>query len=173
MITGVFFSELGTDLLHQFANADPDSEKLAGFLQIKENWSKKEFLESKKKLLTHTYRIEISEIDLEILKVLLTQKKSFLTQLYISPSLMEQESFTELLRSILHLADELEKREDLSSLPESDYRHLAKDAERVYRHLVVHWLGYMLYLKEHYPYLFSLAVRTNPFDANASAVVSG
>jgi hypothetical protein len=30
----------------------------------------------------------------------------------------------------------------------------------------------MHYLKDHYPYLFSLAVRTNPFDEQASAVIS-
>jgi hypothetical protein len=30
---------------------------------------------------------------------------------------------------------------------------------------------YMQHLKQNYPYLFSLAMRTNPFDANASAIV--
>jgi len=38
--------------------------------------------------------------------------------------------------------------------------------------LLVHeWLDYMKYLKKNYPYLFSLAVRTNPFDRNASVVL--
>jgi voltage-gated potassium channel len=32
---------------------------------------------------------------------------------------------------------------------------------------------YMQYLKPSYPYLFSLAVRTNPFKQDSSAVVSG
>jgi hypothetical protein len=39
--------------------------------------------------------------------------------------------------------------------------------------LVLEWVSYMRYLKEHYPYLFSLAMRTNPFDAEASPVVRG
>jgi hypothetical protein len=29
----------------------------------------------------------------------------------------------------------------------------------------------MEYLKAHYPYLFSLAMRTNPFDSKASVVI--
>jgi hypothetical protein len=30
----------------------------------------------------------------------------------------------------------------------------------------------MRHLKDHYPYLFSLAMRTNPFDENATASVA-
>jgi hypothetical protein len=41
----------------------------------------------------------------------------------------------------------------------------------VYGLLVIEWLKYMQHLKQQYPYLFSLAMRTNPFDANASAIV--
>jgi len=37
---------------------------------------------------------------------------------------------------------------------------------------VDHWLIYVEHLKRNYPYLFSLAVRTNPFDSEASPVVS-
>ena len=37
--------------------------------------------------------------------------------------------------------------------------------------LVREWLSYMEHLKSDYPYLFSLAVRTNPFDPNASVQV--
>jgi len=37
--------------------------------------------------------------------------------------------------------------------------------------LVREWLSHLEHLKVDYPYLFSLAVRTNPFDPNASAEV--
>jgi hypothetical protein len=33
------------------------------------------------------------------------------------------------------------------------------------------WVVYMKYLKGSYPYLFSLAVRTNPLDRTATPVV--
>ncbi len=57
----------------------------------------------------------------------------------------------------------------LVELPESDIRHIAGDVDRVYGQLAHFWLEYMKYLKNSYPYLFSLAVRMNPFDECASA----
>jgi hypothetical protein len=44
--------------------------------------------------------------------------------------------------------------------------------KRTYSQLVVQWLLYMEHLKDDYPYLFSLAVRTNPFDPDASSIVA-
>jgi len=41
----------------------------------------------------------------------------------------------------------------------------------VFQLLVREWLTHMEHLKHDYPYLFSLAVRTNPFDPNASIEV--
>jgi hypothetical protein len=45
------------------------------------------------------------------------------------------------------------------------------DLTRVYSQLVIEWLTYMHHQKKKYPYLFSLAMRTNPFDEHASAIV--
>jgi hypothetical protein len=38
--------------------------------------------------------------------------------------------------------------------------------------LVTEWLSYMRHLSDSYPYLFSLAMRTNPFDPQASPEVT-
>ncbi len=62
-------------------------------------------------------------------------------------------------------------REDLKDIPNTDYEHLAGDVQRAYGRLVNQWVDYMEYLKLEYPYLFSLAIRTNPFDKNAKAAV--
>jgi hypothetical protein len=57
-------------------------------------------------------------------------------------------------------------------LPESDYKHLSEDIKRVYNQLISQWVDYIRHLKRDYPYLFSLALRINPFDENASAEVN-
>ncbi|HON79842.1 MAG TPA: hypothetical protein PK544_15215, partial [Spirochaetota bacterium] len=62
-------------------------------------------------------------------------------------------------------------RDDLEGQPRSDREHLAGDVNRFYLLLVREWLVYMKYLKNSYPFLFSLAVRLNPFDPDASPVV--
>ena len=59
----------------------------------------------------------------------------------------------------------------LRELPDTDLEHLAGDIKRAYSLLVHQWLDYMKHLKDHYPYLFSLAMRTNPFDEKASPIV--
>jgi hypothetical protein len=85
---------------------------------------------------------------------------------------MEHESFTELLRAVFHLAEELSVRDDLSQIPEPDLRHISADIQRAYRLLGGEWLVYMKHLRDNYPYLFSLAVRLNPFNPEASPTVT-
>jgi hypothetical protein len=67
--------------------------------------------------------------------------------------------------------DELENREELEQVPDSDKNHIAGDIKRAYSLLVVEWLSYMKYARDNYPYLFSFAMRMNPFDQSASVVL--
>ncbi len=84
--------------------------------------------------------------------------------------MLEHESFTELLRAVFHLAEELTYREDVNHLSDIDRQHIGGDITRAYVQLVHQWIDYMHYQKDHYPYLFSLSMRTNPFDTTASPV---
>jgi len=86
-------------------------------------------------------------------------------------SLHYHQSFTELLRAVFHFTEEVTRRGCISGLPENDCRHLQKDIERIYRILSLEWLSYMKHLHANYPYLSSLAMRTNPFDSSARVVV--
>jgi hypothetical protein len=108
---------------------------------------------------------------LDDLKLLLVSKRDFLLMLMENPNLLEHEAFTDLLRAVFHLTEELGLRLQFSELPRSDLDHLAMDMKRAYRLLIVEWLVYMSHLQEDYPYLFSLAIRMNPFDFGASVIV--
>jgi hypothetical protein len=66
------------------------------------------------------------------------------------------------------LTEELGARTDVALLSDTDREHLAIDIRRAYVTLISEWLCYMKHLKKEYPYLFSLAARTNPFDKLAS-----
>ena len=116
--------------------------------------------------------MDIHRGDLEGLRKFLDQKGEFLLRLLENPVLLEQEHLTELLRAVFHLREELLHRDDLKGLPDTDYSHLEGDIGRVYALIIREWIDYMRYLKIHYPYLFSLAMRTNPFNPNGSAVVT-
>jgi hypothetical protein len=138
---------------------------------VTSHWSEQEFLDISKRLKNYDYGVEIQEVGLEDLRSFLEEKKGFLLRLLENPNLLEHESFTELLRAVFHLAEELVAREDVRQLPDTDCTHLCGDINRAYILLVHQWLDYMKYLKDSYPYLFSLAIRTNPFDQDASPIV--
>jgi len=99
------------------------------------------------------------------------RKNDFLIRLLENPNLLEHESFTEVLRAVFHIVEELEHRKNIKQLSKNDRSHMAGDIKRAYNLLVFEWLSYMRYLKDNYPYLFSLAMRLNPFDENATAEI--
>ena len=171
IVIGTFFSEFGTKLLVIFSNSDTNLEEIQGNLIISDDWSDTEFARVNRNLQQHTYELDISKIDFISLKEFLVQHRAFLTRLLENPILFEHAPFTELLRAIFHLTEELESRDSLTDLPEKDYIHLKGDIQRAYSLLMFQWLDYMKYLMNEYPYLFSLAMRKNPFDATASPIL--
>ena len=84
----------------------------------------------------------------------------------------EHDSFIPLLLAVFHLAEELAVRDHLTNLPPSDFDHLSVDINRIYGSLIIEWLTYMKQMKIEYPHMFSLAMRTNPFDVDASVIVT-
>jgi hypothetical protein len=171
MVIGTFFSEVGTRLVAYFSDFDPKLDKIRKELVVTNDWSEQEFSSVSKRLKNYDYRVEIQKVDLEVLRSFLDGKRDFLLRLLENPNLLEHESFTELLRAVFHLAEEFAAREDVRRLPDTDCEHLCGDINRAYILLVHQWLDYMKYLKDNYPYLFSLAMRTNPFDQDASPIV--
>jgi hypothetical protein len=171
MVIGIFFSEVGTKLLNFLSARDPHLEEIPKELLNKDGWSEKNVSRLGEQLNRYDYGLEIQNEDFRQLKVLLDDKKDFLLRLLENPNILEHESFTDVLRAVFHLAEELDYREDLEKLPNSDRTHLAGDMKRAYRFLTYQWLSYMGYLKNNHPYLFHLALRMNPFDRNASPIV--
>ena len=171
MVIGVFFSEVGTKLIEFCARYDPDFDEVRKGLIVTETWTHQRFLEVSAHLKQAPYRVDVQKVEWNALTDFLVGKRDFLVRLLENPALLEHESFTDLLRAVFHLVEELSCREDFQSLPPSDKAHLGGDIKRVYHFLVEEWLSYMEHLKVHYPYLFSLAMRTNPFDRKASVWV--
>lgn len=172
MVVGTFFSEVGTRLLAEFADRDPDLKDIRRDLLVSGDWTDSKFDEIWKKLRSYTYSVDMSRVNLEDLRDNLTAKRDFLVRLLENPLLLDNEAFTGLLRAVFHLTEELQARSDFRALPETDIDHLAGDIHRAYYNLVMQWLQYMKYLKKAHPYLFSLAMRTNPFDRAGTAVVT-
>ena len=172
MVIGAFFSEVGSTLLVYFSDFDTRLEQIKSDLVVKGDWSDKQFQGVAARIRSYDYEVDAAQVDFERLRSFLTQRREFLLRLLENPSLMEHELFTDLLLAIFHLTEELTHRSKVTELPLTDKAHLAGDIQRIYVLLVHQWLDYLHYLKLNYPYLFSLAIRTNPFDEKASPVVT-
>lgn len=172
MVIGAFFSDVGTDLLRSIASYDPEAKNFGQQLRFNSFWSESDFDQAKKGLKNVALDTEIDSTILIELQSFLNQKRNHLLRLLENPNLLEHESFSQLLRAVFHLAEELGNRVDISKLPQSDYAHLRGDIARIYVLLIAQWLDYMQYLHRSYPYLFSLAIRTNPFNPEQSVEVT-
>ena len=169
---GVFFSQVGNPLLRLLSAFDGRAEEVRKHLRVDGAWTEAHFATMQAVLRSHEPGIDARRGDLALLKLTLEQQRDFLLRLLENPNLLEHETLTEMLWSVFHLADELAHRPSVASLPDADRMHLENDIKRAYEWLVREWLRHMQHLRATYPYLFSLAVRTNPFDPNAKVEVS-
>lgn len=171
MVIGVFFNDLGIELITMYSAFINDITKINSKLQITVRWGKKDFNNIKKYFSIQPDDLNLNNKNLTSLQTFLNAKKSGLLTLLANPNLLEHDAFTNLLWAVFHLADELSHRDTFKTLPQTDLEHLKVDMVRAYKLLIIEWISYMKHLKNDYPYLFSIAIRTNPFNPDASITV--
>jgi hypothetical protein len=169
MVIGVFFSEVGTTFLRDCTSFVSNYSDLSRHLKISAQWNDQDFDAAELFWRQHETKVESRQGDLQALKDFLILKRGFMLTLMENPNLLEHDAFTDLLWAVFHLIEELEARNTLKLLPAADLDHLSGDIKRAYVHLVKEWIVYMRHLNKDYPYLYSLAVRTNPMNPDAKA----
>lgn len=173
MVIGAFFSETGTDLLGEIARADTRLAEVRQDFVPDASWDAARYARARRLVLDHKPAIDLSACDLARLRTALEAERPFMLSLLANQTLLEHETFSDMLWALTHLGEELAARPDLISLGQADAGHIAVDLKRAYSLLGVEWLAYLEHLQTAYPFLFSLAVRTNPLDPTASPFVTG
>ena len=171
MVVGAFFSEVGSHLLRALLEDFDNKQEISRQLNITAGWTKNDF--RKAAAFAYHLRVELDcrNVNLTELRTLLAQKREFILTLLENPNLLEHDAFTDLLWAVTHLDEELEARPAVTDLPDKDLEHIADDIRRLYDHLASEWLDYVEHLKAHYPFLFSLVLRTHPFQERPSAII--
>jgi hypothetical protein len=172
MVIGAFFSEVGTGLLDLLSEFDEDIEVACDCLHVSPSWTAKEYANARRSVERLKQRMDARKAPMEPLRDFLLDRRRFMLGLLENPNLLEHQHFTDLLWASFHLTEELVMRQRLQGLPEEDYAHLSGDMRRAYVILLEEWLAYVQHLQRTYPYMFSLAVRSNPFDRNAKVEIS-
>ena len=164
MLVGVFYAEIGTQLLAYFVDQD-DRVSICKKLRIKDPkiWNENYFKRLQQLNSTYHYEVQLPKIDLHQLKGMLHEGKNLLITLMTTESLHDHETFTEMLMLIMHLKEELDAR-DITSLTDEERLHLEQDMATLYRYLTYEWCYYLNYLSKHYPSLFNTAIMLSPFN---------
>ncbi len=171
MVIGAFFSEVGTEFMRRVFDLDAEFDKNSRHFMVTPDWTDKMFDATRRSVSNYEYKIRVTGPDLPELKEFLVGKREFMLRLLENPNLLEHEDFSNVLWSVFHLTEELDARTDVTKLSNADYDHIATDTKRAYVAVLAAWVDYMKHLKRSYPYLFAMAVRTNPFDPNAKAEI--
>ncbi len=171
MLVGMFFSDLGTELLGELTGAMQGRDEMRRRLAVNGKWTRRDYAGAEAFVRSSPGSVDVGALDLPRLRDLLAGHRDLLARLLANPNLLEHEEFTELLWAVSHLREELVARPSLDDLPESDRRHLGGDVHRVYAHLTLEWLRYCAHLQTAYPYMFSIVVRTHPLQERPDAVV--
>jgi hypothetical protein len=171
MVIGVFYTEVGTSLLERFTRFDRDADALRRSLKVGGAWSEADFARLAEALGRHPFALDCALSEMDTMREFLLEKRAFLLGLLTNPNLLEHDTFTDLLWAVFHLVEELAHRSPGYRPEGADAAHLANDMKRAYALMASDWLAYMHHLKGDYPYLFSLALRTSPFDPAAVAEV--
>lgn len=81
MLIGVFFSELGTDILNTFVYVDDNTEIIAKEALVTKEWNKNEFKNLEKLVDEYEYDIDIKKVDLIALEKKLNAQKDLVINL--------------------------------------------------------------------------------------------
>lgn len=159
MLIGMFFSELGYDLMDLIIQADTEGANLISY------FSDLKAIESKLK--SHNHHINIDLIDIPALDKLINKNKNILVNLMSNDSILEHELFSDLLMAVMHLKDELLFAKTHNK-DENSIHHIQGDIIRVYKNITLQWIKYIYHLEKFYPYLYKHAIQVNPFVSHDS-----
>jgi len=171
MVIGAFFSEVGIDLLKRLAALDTDRSRLERGFKLDKSWDDKRLKQAAAEAAAGGFDLKPTRKSIREMRGFMGEKRPFIIGLLENQNLLENERFTDVLWAVFHLGDELARRMDIDSLPESDVAHIALDMERAYGRMISEWFELLRHLKVRYPYLYSLSVRSNPLDDEARVEV--
>lgn len=170
IVISAFFSETGADALRTLNTVIIELDKVRELVSMKPTWNDKEFDTVALAMKSFPVHANIDTQKLNSLKSSLPSKEE-IVKMFANPNLLEHDTFTDMLWALYHLVDEISNRQDIQALPKTDIDHLKGDIVRIYNLLAYEWVIYMKHLKSRYPYLWSLAIRKNPFSDHASIII--
>ncbi len=163
MVSGAFYGEIGTRLLKMMLGCMANSEAICPCLAVATDWTLDDFKRAEEKVGKLEFLPSCSIDELADIEAFLKEKRPFLLSLIANPNVLEHERGSDILVTVFHLTDELESCRALKETSAEDLGRLRREMGQTYRLLALEWLAYLKHLKTGHPFMYSLAVRINPF----------
>ena len=164
MLIGIFYSEVGNELLRLFLESDRYVEYFREKFMIKREWKEADY----KKLILESDSIEhsinIENIDLLKLKEKLGNVTGLSMDLLTSTSLQNKDDFNIIVNNVFYLKGELDDRNIEAGLEEYEKVHLQKIVNELYLKLIKMWVSHMYYRQSSNEQMFVKALIKSPFD---------
>jgi voltage-gated potassium channel len=160
VLVGLFLTEIGNSLLTWLAARDPAISEIRRLFQPDQAAALSQLRQS---FLAHDFTSVCGLKELDALRHFLEFKSDLLLRLVENPVLLERENLSATLLAVIHLREEFIHRNDLSVLTEKNLAHLTKDASKAYGLVAAEWLGYLEYIRQKYPHLYTRKLLDNPF----------
>jgi len=171
VVISTFFVDAGVNIMMGMSLFNQNYNEVCEIIKIQEFIDNKGSV-VKKALGEFEYRFYADPGRLEEFALIMDKYKKFLLDLLENQNLLEHESFTDMLWAVFHIADELKTRGDLKKLSTAEINHISEDMLRAYTAMVMEWIGYIIYLKDEYPFLYASAIRKNPFYKPSTEYIS-
>lgn len=162
VLISAFFSETGNDILNAMAENQVSDDRFCAMLDRSQFGDNKRYRDMRREIMEYKYKIDVTPAKLERLREILLQKRPVLLQMLGNSHLSEHDTFTDMLWSLFHVADELAHRNNLQELSRTDLLHLQGDLRRAYPRLIQEWVSNLKYLHDEYPYMFDSSLRFSP-----------
>lgn len=162
VIISTFFVESGILIMEEMSLFDQNYNGFCEIIQLGELSKKKDY-QLKKNIKEFNYNICVQPEKLEALALILNKNKAYMLNMLGNDNLLEHDSFTDMLWAVFHVGDELQSRGDFADLDQEDLDHLSNDILRAYTGMIFEWIDYINYLHNEYPFLYSAAIKKNPF----------
>lgn len=164
MVIGIFYTEVGNELLKMMTKADECIELVRSDLLATYDWEEENYENAIKILDQMDYCVDIDKIDISEMKLLLDKSTPLIIDLLSGNVLKNKIDFTEIVVSVFHLRCEFNERIIQDELEEYEKEHLIDDIEVAYKLLAKRWYQYIYILQKEHPQLFVKALINSPFD---------
>lgn len=158
MLVGLFFVEMGFEVLKILSDGDDKIEDI-----LKETHFSKDLGQF---LISYDYKLNLEVIDKDALSNLFTKNINLITTLVSNETVLDKETFFNLLIAILGFRGSLVFRNN-KTFSNKDMNNISKSLSKIYKTLVLLWYEYSDYLYSVRPNAYSGDLFINPFGKNS------